>query len=372
VFKGGKVHKVPSTPAEAVASSLVGFFEKKRLRVWICTSIARSSSTSVYLMLTALFDDFFSSQDFVVYVSEFDPTDPKTAKGRNLQTMSSRELLKDYSFDEGTVDFIGHAMALYSTDEYLGLPAIQLVMRIKLYQDSLLRFMSNGVKSPYIYPLYGLGELPQGFARLSAVYGGTFMLNRPVDRIVYDAEGRACGVISQGEYAKCKSIVADPSYFAETEPAKVKVTSTVVRAIAILSHPITDSKDESCQIIIPQKQVGRRSDIYVFLAGSSFNICPAGRFLAFVSTTKEKATPQEDLAEGVKLLGKVDHIVFDQYDVMEPSGSGERDGCFISKSYDASSHFEETSADCMDIYRRLTGTPLDLTKSVVSSLGGDQ
>lgn len=50
VFKGGKVHKVhfsfrttlsfalmpfqvPSTPSEAVASSLVGFFEKKRLRV---------------------------------------------------------------------------------------------------------------------------------------------------------------------------------------------------------------------------------------------------------------------------------------------------------------------------------------------------
>ena len=116
------------------------------------------------------------------------------------------------------------------------------------------------------------------------------MLNRPVDRIVYDAEGRACGVISQGEYAKCKSIVADPSYFATSEPAKVKRTSTVVRAIAILSHPITDSKDESCQIIIPQKQVGRRSDIYVFLAGSSFNICPAGKYLAFVSTTSPRAS----------------------------------------------------------------------------------
>ena len=33
------------------------------------------------------------------------------------------------------------------------------------------------------------------------------MLNRPVDRIIYDAEGRACGVVSQGEYAKCKAIV---------------------------------------------------------------------------------------------------------------------------------------------------------------------
>jgi hypothetical protein len=35
--------------------------------------------------------------------------------------------------------------------------------------------------SPYLYPLFGLGELPQGFARLSAIYGGTYMLNRPIE-----------------------------------------------------------------------------------------------------------------------------------------------------------------------------------------------
>ena len=52
--------------------------------------------------------------------------------------------------------------------------------------------------SPYIYPLYGLGELPQGFARLSAIYGGTYMLNKPVEEIVYD-NGVAVGVKSEGE-----------------------------------------------------------------------------------------------------------------------------------------------------------------------------
>jgi Rab GDP dissociation inhibitor len=158
--------QVPCTAQEAVASSLVGFFEKKRLRVGTIPYFPASLSARFSRMPHA---SSHLPQDFVIYVNEFEPSDPKTAKGKNLQTMSSRELLSSYSFDEGTVDFIGHAMALFSTDEYLGLPAIQLVMRIKLYQDSLMRFMSNGVKSPYIYPLYGLGELPQGFARLSAV-----------------------------------------------------------------------------------------------------------------------------------------------------------------------------------------------------------
>ena len=46
-------------------------------------------------------------------------------------------------------------------------------------------------KSPYLYPLYGLGELPQGFARLSAIYGGTYMLDKQIDEIVFE-NGKVC------------------------------------------------------------------------------------------------------------------------------------------------------------------------------------
>ena len=46
-------------------------------------------------------------------------------------------------------------------DDYLAKPAGDSLKRIKLYSDSLARYG----KSPYLYPLYGLGELPQGFAR---------------------------------------------------------------------------------------------------------------------------------------------------------------------------------------------------------------
>ena len=53
---------------------------------------------------------------------------------------------------------------------------------VKLYAESLARFQGG---SPYIYPLYGLGELPQAFARLSAVYGGTYMLNKPECKVTH-------------------------------------------------------------------------------------------------------------------------------------------------------------------------------------------
>lgn len=97
---------------------------------------------------------------------------------------------RKYGLEDDTVDFIGHALALHIDDKYLDEPAMDFVKRmkvehllcflpvhwsflnalvlllfvivslfhVKLYAESLARF--NG-GSPYIYPLYGLGELPQ-------------------------------------------------------------------------------------------------------------------------------------------------------------------------------------------------------------------
>lgn len=50
---------------------------------------------------------------------------------------------------------------LVSLPSYLKLPAREAYQRILLYLASMVRFG----KSPYVYPLYGLGELPQSFAR---------------------------------------------------------------------------------------------------------------------------------------------------------------------------------------------------------------
>ncbi|XP_020249431.1 guanosine nucleotide diphosphate dissociation inhibitor At5g09550-like [Asparagus officinalis] len=128
-----------------------------------------------------------------------------------------------------------------------------------LYVESLLRFEGG---SPYIYTLYGLGELPQGFACLSVVYGGTYMLNKPECKVEFDESGKAYGVTSEGETAKCKKVVCDPSYL----PAKVQKVGRVSCAICIMSHLILDTSDShSVQLIIPQKQLGRKSDMYVSL-----------------------------------------------------------------------------------------------------------
>ena len=271
----------------------------------------------------------------------------------NLSQCTMKQVYDKYGLEQTTRDFVGHSMALYPTDDYIDKKGMarDCVERIRLYVNSMARYG----KSPYIYPLYGLGELPQGFARLSAIYGGTYMLNTSVDEVKYEG-GKVSGIRAtmkergeEGEgmkfETKCKKILADPSYF----PDKVRPTGHLLKAICILNHPIdkTDNAD-SVQLIIPQSQVGRKHDIYIAMVSWAHNVCPKGYYIAIVSTIAEtSANHHLELEPGLQRLGKIEEqFMGPPIPIYEPLESGEKDNIFISKSYDASSHFETTTGEC--------------------------
>ncbi|GMH32671.1 hypothetical protein BSKO_00505 [Bryopsis sp. KO-2023] len=325
VYNSGSVCKVPATDMEALKSSLMGFFEKRRAR------------------------------KFFVYVQNYREDNPATHQDLDLKRMTMADLYKYFSLEASTIDFIGHALALHQDDKYMSQPALPTVLKVALYHDSLMRF--EGTRSPYIYPKYGLGELPQAFARLSAVHGGTYMLSKSDAKVIYDDSGKATGVESGGELAKCKFVVGDPSYF----EGKVKKIGQVVRAMCILSHPIPNTDNaHSAQIILPQNQIGRRSDIYVFCCSYVHSVAPMGKWLAFVSTNVETANPVAELGPGLALLGAVDEKFIEVKDVYEPLDDGKKDGAYISRGYDPTTHFETTVDDVVDMYERITGKELDL------------
>ena len=101
------------------------------------------------------------------------------------------DVFKKFKLEENTIDFLGHAVALYTNDEYLHQKAADAVMKCQLYMESLGKYGD----SPFLYPIYGLGGLPESFSRLCAIHGGTYMLNTNVDEILFN-DGRVTGIRS--------------------------------------------------------------------------------------------------------------------------------------------------------------------------------
>jgi len=337
VYRDGKISKVPSTELEAVRSPLMGLFEKRR------------------------------AKKFFEFLQGWKDEDPATHQGIDLDKDSMKTVYEKFGLETGTQDFIGHAMALYLDDDYVTKPARPAYDRIILYTSSMARYG----KSPYIYPLYGLGELPQSFARLSAIYGGTYMLDKQVDEIVTDQDGMFVGVRSGNETVKAKQVIGDPSYFGagqEAEGGKIRVVEDgkVVRAICILKHPIPGTDDsDSVQIIIPQNQVHRRNDIYIAMVSSTHNVCAKDVYVAIVSTIVETNRPEQEIVPGLQLLGPIYQKFVTVSPLYTPVSSGQADNIFITRSYDATSHFETVVEEVQDVWMRVVGEELVLKKREV-------
>lgn len=326
VYRNGKIAKVPATNAEAISSSLMGIFEKRRMK------------------------------SFLEFIAAYDDEIVSTHKGLDLDKNTMNEVYTKFGLESGTKDFIGHAMALWSTDDYLSQPARTTYERILLYVQSVAKYG----KSPYIYPLYGLGELPQGFARLSAIYGGTYMLDTPIDEVLYNEDGSFQGVKTKEGTAKAPIVIADPTYF----PEKVKKTGQrVIRAMCLLNHPIPNTRElDSVQIIIPQNQVKRKNDIYIACVSSVHNVVPKGFYLAIISTIIETDKPHVELEPAFNLIGPRLDTLMGIAEIYEPTTDGKNDSIYLSRSYDASSHFESMTDDVNDLYQRIMGKPLVLKK----------
>lgn len=123
-------------------------------------------------------------------------------------------------------------------------------------------------------------------------------------------------------------------------------------------------------------------DIYIACVSSAHNVCPKGYWIAIVSTIAEtSANHHLELAPGIERLGKIEEQFMVRVlstflktshspdannftkqgppiPLYEPLEDGRNDNIFISKSYDATSHFETSTEDVKDIYRRCAGEEL--------------
>jgi Rab GDP dissociation inhibitor len=334
VYKDSKLFEVPVTPAAALKSGLMGMFQKRRYK------------------------------NFLTWAMDVNQDDEKTWDKLNLKEHTMKQVYDYWRLDDNTIRFTGHAIALYPNDKYLGdkKKTIECLKKIQLYAHSLARYET----SPYIYPIWGLGGLPEGFSRLAAVHGGTYMLRRPVNKINYGEDGKVVSVETSEGTAKVKKggrVIADPSYFMDTLKDKkpmVRSVGKVARWLCIMDHPVPGTNNaKSCQIILPM--AAKYSDIYISVQSNALSVTPKGMYTAMISSNVYTKSPKDELMVAYKLLGKVLKEFFFVSDLYMPSNDPRKDNVFIPSSMNATTHFEAATREVEILYKMITGKAVDLS-----------
>lgn len=242
-----KLHSVPTNEAQALKSSAISFLQKPR--------VIR----------------------FFWHVRNYFKDNTIKTKG------TTKEELEYFSLNSDSIDFIGHAIALNLDDNYLHQDPKITYSKIMRYISSIVCY--EGTESPYIYPLYGLSELCQSFARRSALHGTLFMLNANIKNID-KSEIRLVDPNGDNHTITARKIIADPKYFSTS-----KVARKIIRCIMICKREDRTSRN----IIFLKKQLARKNDIFCVILTSEEMACPVGYEVGIISTVQEGNDPENEI-----------------------------------------------------------------------------
>lgn len=152
-------------------------------------------------------------------------------------------------------------------------------------------------------------------------------------------------------------VICDPSYV--NGQGKTNVVGRVIRAICIMDHAIPNTNNaQSCQIILPQKQTGRKSDIYISMVSAAHNVCRSGLYLAIISATVETNDPQSEIKKALEMLGNTLDVFISISEIHEPKNDSKAEGLYVTSSYDATSHFETAGDQILSMYEQIIGEKL--------------
>lgn len=109
------------------------------------------------------------------------------------------------------------------------------VKNLNKFVDSLGRYGNT----PFLFPMYGCGEIPQCFCRLCAVFGGIYCLQKRIKQLTKCEDGLTVLLDSNTEF-KSKNVLFG-SETIKVDSLETKKTSNLVRGIFIVDKSIEDS-----------------------------------------------------------------------------------------------------------------------------------
>ena len=261
LLEGGQLEHVPSSRADVFATKRVSVVEKRIL---------------MKFLTACLNEEGYGKED--------------KWKGKLY-----KEFLVHEKLTENLIHFVLNSIAmvpgkLASVEE--GISAT------KKFLASLGRFGNT----PFLWTMFGSGELPQAFCRLCAVFGGTYFLGQKVEGLVFSVEKKIEAVIVDGMRVGCSKIVLNGSSCPQEWVTTIE-NYMINRKIFLLSDSILPSEREQLTFLTIPPDVNSSSDSFTHVeeVGFSAAVVPKEMYCLHVTSKGcEDEIYDEALADVIK------------------------------------------------------------------------
>ncbi|MEQ2287772.1 hypothetical protein AMECASPLE_015961 [Ameca splendens] len=143
-YRHGNVEQVPCSRADVFASRQLSVIEKRKLMRFLTSCMEETEEQTAY-------------------------------NGRPYL-----EFLRNQQLGESLQHFLLHSIAMVAEDT----PTEEGLASTRHF----LRCLGRYGNTPFLFPVYGLGEIPQCFCRMSAVFGGIYCLRHSVRCLIVDKD----------------------------------------------------------------------------------------------------------------------------------------------------------------------------------------
>lgn len=96
------------------------------------------------------------------------------------------------------------------------------------------------------------------------------------------------------------------------------------------------------------------------MVSNAHAVCAKDLYIAIVSATVETANPEQEIKPAIEMLGTIRETFISVSELHEPTNDWQLENLHITRSYDATSHFETSDEEVLAIYERIVGEKFDL------------
>ncbi|XP_074466278.1 rab proteins geranylgeranyltransferase component A 1 isoform X6 [Sebastes fasciatus] len=253
-YRHGNVEQVPCSRADVFASRQLSVVEKRKLMRFLTSCVEETEEQRAY-------------------------------NGRPYL-----EFLRDQQLGDNLEHFLLHSIAMVTEDT----PTEEGLASTRHF----LRCLGRYGNTPFLFPVYGLGEIPQCFCRMCAVFGGIYCLRHSVTCLLLDKDTNRCKAVidSRGQRISCSHFIVEDGFVGADRKRVATPTRFLSRAVLITDGSVlpSDSDQQVSMVTVPPIAAGCPVVKMVELCPSTMT-CMPGTHLVHL-TCQSVGSAYEDLS----------------------------------------------------------------------------